>query len=132
MCNQSFVLLICKFVVQSSLQVLLKRCLQIESGKREIMPVIVSQCWVATDPENVFLPGWSLEVIIGNYGYLGIIVVLRDLRYHLFSSAFLSFFGRFFCCPRWNGIWRYLCSKQGDQIGLIFAQWAIVYFGLFL
>jgi hypothetical protein len=65
MCNQSFVLLICKFVVQSSLQVLLKRCLQIESGKREIMPVIVSQCWVATDPENVFLPGWSLEVIIG-------------------------------------------------------------------
>jgi hypothetical protein len=28
------------------------------------MPVIVSQCCVAADLENVFLPGWSLEVII--------------------------------------------------------------------
>jgi hypothetical protein len=43
------------------------------------MPVMVSQCWFAIDPEKVALLGWSLEVIIGNYGYLGIIIVLCKL-----------------------------------------------------
>jgi hypothetical protein len=41
---------------------------------------MVNQCWVAISPEKVSLPGWSMELIIGNYGYLGIIVVLRELR----------------------------------------------------
>jgi hypothetical protein len=36
--------------------------------EREIMPVIVSQYYVAADLENVFLPGWSLEVIIDIMG----------------------------------------------------------------
>jgi hypothetical protein len=39
-----------------------------EREKKKIMPVIVSQYYVAADLENVFLPGWSLEVIIDIMG----------------------------------------------------------------
>jgi hypothetical protein len=58
--------------------------------KREIMPVMVSQCWIAIDSEKVILLGLSLEIIIGNYGYLGIILILRklcDLRYHYTNNC---------------------------------------------